>query len=275
MALRLAEGRDPALAKRTISAAVLVAIALASLWLGGWPFALFAAVVAVALGWEWAGLFPGHVEPRWLLPALIIPAPVMAVLLAAGGDARMGILLLVIAAVLASAILGLMRRPGADHAGLGIVYLGIAASSIVWIDARPDHGGRTLLWLMLVVWATDIFAYLVGRSVGGPKLAPRVSPGKTWSGLAGGVIGAAIVASLAGAAMGGRAVLLAAIGMLLAVVSQIGDLFESFLKRRAGVKDSGHLIPGHGGVLDRLDGLMLAAPVFALLIAAAPAGTLP
>jgi len=124
-----------------------------------------------------------------------------------------------------------------------------------------------LLWLLFVVWATDIAAYFVGRGIGGPRLAPGISPGKTWAGLAGGMLGAAVVGGAVAAASGGPAGLAVMVALVLAVVAQAGDLFESFLKRRAGLKDSGTLIPGHGGVLDRLDGLLFAAPAYALLVA--------
>ena len=124
-----------------------------------------------------------------------------------------------------------------------------------------------VLWLLLVVWATDICAYVVGRSVGGPKLAPRISPGKTWSGLMGGVAGASLVGGHRRAGPG-RRLLARRRGRRLpgGRRRRCGDLFESALKRRAGVKDSGHLIPGHGGLLDRIDGLVFAAPVFAGLV---------
>jgi phosphatidate cytidylyltransferase len=150
--------------------------------------------------------------------------------------------------------------------GLGAAYLTLPALALIWLRGLPEVGLRIITWLLVVVWATDIFAYLVGRKVGGPRLAPVVSPGKTWSGLCGGVLAAALAGGVTAWAIGSERLLQAAsVGGILAIVSQIGDLIESALKRRAGVKDSGALIPGHGGVLDRLDGLILAAPVLALL----------
>jgi phosphatidate cytidylyltransferase len=129
------------------------------------------------------------------------------------------------------------------------------------------HGMQLVFWLVIVVVATDVFAYLTGRSIGGPKLAPRISPGKTWSGLAGGVAAAVILGALA-AGLGGWGWLQGGLfAGILALVAQSGDLFESFIKRRAGVKDSGHLIPGHGGMLDRLDGYLFAVPTLAVLVA--------
>jgi phosphatidate cytidylyltransferase len=129
------------------------------------------------------------------------------------------------------------------------------------------HGMQLVFWLVIVVVATDVFAYLVGRSLGGPKLAPRISPGKTWSGLAGGALGAMILGGVFAHLVGWGWPQGALFALILALVAQSGDLFESFIKRRAGVKDSGHLIPGHGGMLDRLDGYLFAVPTLALLVA--------
>jgi phosphatidate cytidylyltransferase len=124
-----------------------------------------------------------------------------------------------------------------------------------------------MLWLLIVVWTTDGVAYLVGRRVGGPRLAPSISPGKTWSGLAGGVLGAGLASLIVASVLGSeRLVHAAGLGAGFAVVAQLGDLAESMLKRRAGFKDSGSLIPGHGGVLDRVDGLLLTAPALSLLL---------
>jgi phosphatidate cytidylyltransferase len=131
------------------------------------------------------------------------------------------------------------------------------------------------VWLLLVVWTTDIGAYFAGRSIGGPKLAPRISPGKTWAGLVGGMAAAGLVGGLLTALAGAGFWLAAGLGALLAAVAQAGDLFESRLKRHAGVKDSGHLIPGHGGLLDRIDGLVFAAPTFALVVALMGQGAAP
>ena len=122
-------------------------------------------------------------------------------------------------------------------------------------------------WLLIVVWTTDTAAYVVGRGVGGPRLAPSISPGKTWSGLGGGVIGASLASVITAWALGSeRWVQFAGLGAAFAVLAQLGDLAESALKRRAGVKDSGSLIPGHGGVLDRVDGLLLTAPALTVLV---------
>lgn len=148
---------------------------------------------------------------------------------------------------------------------LAVAYALGALVALLWLRHQPGSGRETVLWVVAVVWATDIGAYFLGKLAGGIKLAPRISPGKTWSGLIGGMCWAAV----ASAGMGlvfeqGATFGLAAIGVVLAIVAQMGDLLESAAKRDAGVKDSGHLIPGHGGVLDRIDGLVAVLVVVAL-----------
>jgi phosphatidate cytidylyltransferase len=151
---------------------------------------------------------------------------------------------------------------------VGVLYVGVAGLALIWLRADGIAGRMNVLFLLLVVWASDIGAYLVGRALGGPKLAPTISPGKTWSGAAGGLLAAAAVGlaiALSASGLPGWTTLVAG---ALGVVSQGGDLLESAIKRRFGVKDSGRLIPGHGGLLDRLDGVLAAAPMAALLAAA-------
>ena len=141
--------------------------------------------------------------------------------------------------------------------------------ALVWLRADPDLGLVAAIWLLATVWAIDICAYFAGRFFGGPKLAPRISPKKTWAGLIGGMAGAVAVAVVTSIWIGsGSAAILAVIAVALTVLEQAGDFAESALKRRAGVKDSGTLIPGHGGILDRVDGLVavtLGAAVLAFL----------
>jgi len=139
----------------------------------------------------------------------------------------------------------------------GVPYIGLATAALLWLRAGDGVGRRAVLFVMLVVWASDIGAYLVGRLLGGPLLAPAISPGKTWSGAAGGLLAAALV----GFATLHPAAALLATG--LGIAAQLGDLMESAMKRGFGVKDSGWIIPGHGGLLDRLDGLLTAAPAAA------------
>ena len=149
---------------------------------------------------------------------------------------------------------------------LAVLYALAAVVALLWLRHQPALGRETIVWIVLCIWATDIGAYVVGRAAGGAKLAPRISPSKTWSGLVGGMAWAAVASAAVGYAFGlGETISLAMIGAGLAVVGQIGDLVESAAKRSAGVKDSGTLIPGHGGLLDRVDGLVAVLVVVALV----------
>ena len=153
---------------------------------------------------------------------------------------------------------------------LAWIYGLAALVALLWLRHQPVSGRETILWVFACIWATDIGAYFVGRTAGGAKLAPSISPGKTWSGLVGGMAWAAVASAALGYAFGlGETLHLAIAGAALAIVGQAGDLLESAAKRRAGVKDSGRLIPGHGGLLDRIDGLMavLVAVGIARLVA--------
>jgi phosphatidate cytidylyltransferase len=174
-----------------------------------------------------------------------------------------------VAAIVAPLMLGewwrLSRgRPFARS--LFIAYSIAALMALLWLRHQPAYGRETILWILACVWATDIGAYFVGSYAGGAKLAPSISPGKTWSGLVGGICVAAVV-SAAGSVIfhAGDVAVLAFAGIGIAVVSQAGDLLESAAKRRAGVKDSGTIIPGHGGILDRIDGLIAALVFIAAL----------
>lgn len=143
--------------------------------------------------------------------------------------------------------------------GLAILYGLAAIIALLWLRHQPDLGRETVLWIVACVWATDIGAYFVGSLAGGARLAPRISPGKTWSGLVGGICMSAVVSAACGLAFArGETIALALAGIGIAIVAQAGDLLESAAKRQAGLKDSGHVIPGHGGLLDRVDGLIAA-----------------
>ncbi len=154
----------------------------------------------------------------------------------------------------------------------GVLYAAIPVCALILFRNDPDYGLWVIIWLFGIVWATDIAAYFTGKSLGGPKLSPQYSPNKTWSGLAGGVVAAAAVGGIVAYMIGNSSVaVLAALSGAMAIIAQIGDVFESALKRRAGVKDSSHIIPGHGGVMDRLDGLIAVAGA-SLLIGLARGG---
>jgi phosphatidate cytidylyltransferase len=157
---------------------------------------------------------------------------------------------------------------------LGVLYVGLPCLAVLWLLEDPKAGFVTLIWLMAVTWATDTGGYVAGRLIGGPKLAPRISPNKTWAGLAGGIVGALAVGLVVALWFGqGNVGAILLISGVLAIVGQGGDLFESWVKRHFGVKDASSLIPGHGGVLDRVDGLVavsLAVAIFELWIGHSP-----
>lgn len=241
---------------RVAAAAVLAPAVLLLAWLGGWALALLVAAAAVVMAREWQGLIADSSAPV-----------VAAAALAAVALAMLGRPLLALAVLALAALVLACDRRGAVRSALGPLYVGVPCVALLWLRQQPDHGLALVIWLLLVVWATDIGAYAVGRLVGGPRLAPRISPAKTWAGLGGGMLAAAAVGGIAAIALGWtRSLAPALTGAALAVVAQAGDLFESWLKRRRGLKDSGVLIPGHGGLLDRVDGLMTATPALALLI---------
>jgi len=151
----------------------------------------------------------------------------------------------------------------------GLAYIGLPVAALIWLR---DQDRATTFWLLLAVWTTDSAAYAAGRLIGGWRLMPSVSPNKTWAGLIGGIAGAAVIGGAIGAVLGIDAWVLAGTSAVLALVAQGGDLLESAIKRHFGAKDSGSLIPGHGGLLDRIDGLLAAAPAAAVLCLIAGGG---
>jgi phosphatidate cytidylyltransferase len=258
---------------RLASGVVLAGVAITGAWLGGWAFAILVGAFAALTAGEWGAL----VARRYGVPALRLAA------LAGAGAAAVGGVLLVrlvglpaalagIAVVsLGAALLGMERRWPYRWLALGVGYVALTPTLLVWMrDAEP--GGLVyVVFLFAAVWASDIGAFVTGRTFGGPKLAPVWSPNKTWSGL----VGAMLAAGLAGGAVAWAfdlpfLAMSVVLGAILGGTAQAGDLFESRFKRLAHTKDASHLIPGHGGALDRLDGLMFATPVFAGFVALHP-----
>jgi len=239
----------------------LIVLAVAGISIGGMIFSLFVGACGLLMLSEWAGMH--RISRRWSVlgllvvatPVVLLPAyitvPEQRLFHAWGLLAGAGLLLSVAA-----------RRPALFA---GILYAGLPSVALVWLRSQP-FGVEWVLWTLIIVWATDIFAYFAGRLIGGRRLSPRISPNKTWAGLVGGILAASIIGALV-AIWFGLPEWCAAVGGGLALLAQIGDLFESWLKRRAGVKDSGRLLPGHGGAMDRLDGVVPVAVVVALAVA--------
>jgi phosphatidate cytidylyltransferase len=262
MAVAGGSGRWSDFGVRLASASVLGPIALLCLWRGGWAWLAFIEAALCGLGFEWARL--ASLPRGWrvvYLPFMLI----FAVALALYAGYAAGFLVLFVF----TAVIGWQYG---WFAAMGIPYAGIGGIALLWLRLQPKHGLYDAMFLVVTVWGTDIGAYLVGRVVGGAKLAPRISPGKTWSGSIGGlIIGGFTGAILAGGSQGIDWVALPA-GFLLSFFAQGGDLLESAIKRKLGVKDSGRTIPGHGGLFDRLDGFLAAAPVAAILVLSVQGG---
>ena len=250
---------------RAAAGVILMAAALIAAWVGGFLFLAFWLLAAALVLWEWQKLIGGErLLARLGIGALALLA---ASPFALHGSARGALLALALGAALTGLVAGADPR-ARFWSGAGVVYAGAIVASPVLLRASPTHGLAAVLWLFAVVWATDIMAYFGGRLIGGPKLWRRVSPGKTWSGaLVGALMGALCggVVGLIGAPSGARLPPILLLGLAASVVAQLGDLFESVVKRRFHVKDSSHLIPGHGGMMDRLDGFVAAATFAALV----------
>lgn len=246
----------PELVQRTLAGLVLIIVAGLELWLGGHALWALAVIVGLIMMWEWAGLTHGTAHRRLAQYALCIPLALLSPLAAGPSDVSF--------IAFGGAALFLLVATRNLWLSAGILYVGLPVTALLWLRAQDD-GLLLALWGLSLVWATDIGAYFAGRSFGGPKIAPRISPNKTWSGLIGGMIGALLLGwGLASYADLPLVLALASPG--LAIIAQMGDFFESWMKRRVGVKDSGTLIPGHGGALDRLDGVVTSLPVAALLV---------
>ena len=241
---------------RILSGIVLAAVVLAATWYGDIAFRLLAAVIALLIYYEWSTItrlpetdFRGNAF-GWASTALVAALVVFRV-----DEFALPLLL----AAVAVGIVYALALKGSGWLAGGITYSGLTAISLAAIRGDTAHGFAAMLFIFAVVWSTDILAYFVGRAIGGPKLAPSISPGKTWSGAIGGAIAAVIAGTLVHMAFFSlNGLWVPTIALVLSVFSQAGDLFESFIKRRFGVKDSSRLIPGHGGVMDRVDGLVFA-----------------
>jgi phosphatidate cytidylyltransferase len=243
---------------RVAAALVLAPLAIAAAYAGGWLWAGLVTLAAIGLYVEWLTVVgaraPGAVVAG--VVALAIAGPLLA-------KGRMDALLLVLVVGLAGVMLVSPAQRLWSAAGFAYAAAAEVASVLVRID-RAD-GFVALMLVLLVVWVTDIGGYVAGRGIGGPKLWPKVSPGKTWAGAIGGFVASLMVAAGFVAFGLGKTAPVLVLGAVLSIASQLGDLFESAVKRRFGVKDSSHIIPGHGGLLDRLDGFIAAIVMAAIL----------
>jgi phosphatidate cytidylyltransferase len=254
-------GLSPDLQSRIGAGVALGALTFGLAWAGLVPFGILVAAVALIIGWEWSKVTRdgAGADLAYWVHALAVAA--------ACGLALWKMPVLGFAALMIGTILvGLIEWNGRPllSAG-GVLYSGWPALAMLWLRGDEPWGFSAILFLIAAVAATDIAAYFTGRTFGGPKLAPSVSPNKTWSGFIGGISAAAGVGALCAHLTGGNAVTLALTGLALGVIAQGGDLAESALKRKFGVKDASNLIPGHGGFMDRVDGLVAAAIAAALL----------
>ena len=245
---------------RIASAAILAPLAIGAAWLGDWPFTIFWGLAAIAVWWEWIGL----VEPSGrnvVLATGVCALALQGFVLEAG---NLSIVMMIVALGVVAAIVTAGRQAPMIVAGL--IYASALLIATVILRGDAKYGFAVIVLLFAIVWGTDIGGFFAGRAIGGPKLAPAVSPKKTWSGAIGGaIVGVAAAIAVAEIFSIRNPVTIGIVALVLSAVSQAGDLFESWLKRRFDSKDTGTLIPGHGGVMDRLDGFIFASVVAALI----------
>ncbi|MCB0015663.1 MAG: phosphatidate cytidylyltransferase [Anaerolineales bacterium] len=247
---------------RVLAAAVMMPLAIGLTWAGDWAFSVLILACAGMIAREWGRLCEGSADT---IPVFALVGGTVTVIAGATALQRFD------AGIVACILLyfALRKLPAGGRSDRSRVWLAAGALtiipaglSLIWLRTVPENGLELVIWLFAVVWTTDTAAFAVGRTIGGPRLAPMISPSKTWAGLIGGLTGATLMGFLLAYAIMGQAAALAALtGLIIGLASGIGDLFESYVKRRFRVKDSGGLIPGHGGFLDRLDSLLAAAPV--------------
>lgn len=271
MAHLVAESDIPKSLQRVLSAAVLIPLAVAAVLAGGIWLGAMVGVFAALMAWEWTELCrageraAGPGRDRAGVDVIALGAFMAAAALAASAGAFAVATALVGAGFAAAE--ALRRFGGAPASRLypfGALYIGLPATALLWIAADAEFGKVTVLWAFVVVWATDTGAYCAGRLIGGPRLAPVTSPNKTWAGVAGGLVAVAVLAGLYGlGASLAHVPRFVALSVALSAVAQAGDLAESAIKRHFDVKDSGSIIPGHGGLFDRLDGALAAFPAVA------------
>ena len=261
------------LSMRLVSAIILAAVVLLITYSNHMLFAALLAVGAGVASWEWGAMVRKAEGVDELLVLQLI-----SVLIAGGvalsGRYEVAALILVVGPAMKFIISDDKQAGNLGLSLLGVPYIGLPLLAMLWLRGDPAYGWQAIFYLFVVVWSVDVFAYLTGRSIGGPKLAPKISPKKTWSGFLGGVGCGALAGMWFSVALGGTSpLILGVISLIVGVMSQIGDLFVSVLKRRFDIKDMSNLIPGHGGLLDRIDGLLFGAATAAAIALAFGHGT--
>jgi phosphatidate cytidylyltransferase len=245
---------------RVASAAVLAPLAIGVAWFGNWPFTVFWGLAAAAVWWEWIGL----VEPTGRNVLLATGACALALQAILFETGNLSIAIMIIALGVLAGLVTAGRQAPAVAGGMVYASALLMAAAILRSDVK--YGFAAVVFLYVVVWGSDIGGFFAGRAFGGPKLAPAISPKKTWSGAIGGTV-VAVAAAIGFASLFSldKPLTIAVLALVLSIASQCGDLFESWFKRRFDAKDASGLIPGHGGVMDRLDGFIFAAVVAAII----------
>lgn len=259
------------LIRRLLAALVLIPLVLGALFLGPPYSDLFLLAIVLLMAWEWANIcLVSTSHRRFARAAFTVLAGLSFILWATAEPVHAAAFMAIgVAGLLASGWFprwGLARAEG-HWMSLGLLYTVLPIMAFQAIYMKTDYGITLAIWLLLVVWSTDTAAMAAGRTIGGPRLCPRISPQKTWAGLLGGAVFAGLVGLTAGVLFSyAHPLFLAVSAVVLAGIAQVGDLMESLVKRRFGVKDSGRLLPGHGGILDRVDGLVTASPCLLVLL---------
>ncbi len=241
---------------RIVSALIMAAFAIAAVVAGAWAFALLVIAAGLIVNWEWARMIRGNGhDPLALMHGAALLAIVVLAETARYLEATAVLGLAVVATVLMA-----YRKGKLLWSLAGLLYILLPAMALIWLRSDPGYGIPAIIFVLVIAWTADSAAYAGGRLIGGPKLAPRISPKKTWAGFASGMLFSGLVGVLAGIFIfNGTPIALGLVALVLALAGILGDLLESGVKRRFGTKDTSSLIPGHGGLLDRIDGLLIAS----------------
>ena len=251
-----------ALALRVGSAAVLLPVVLLVVYLGGLWFTFMIAVAGALMGYEWNRMCGGGIDVMLgVFAATVVPMACLT-----GRNEILGAWVALACGLLVTLVVASVLKRSIGWALSGLIYIGVPVLALVWLRVVQPEGLKLVFWILCVVWAADTGAFFAGSAIGGPKLAPAISPNKTWSGAIGGLVGASLVGLGFAIAVGVPIAVAMIASVLVGFAAELGDLQESWIKRRLNTKDSGSLIPGHGGLLDRLDSLLFAAPVVCLMI---------